>query len=85
MTVRVVIRDSSARASCGWLCGWLCNRVLLQECRQTGDEAYPIVKTKKSENYDSLLYGRTEIYRRWCPISQCLMLPPLIVAHKALG
>jgi hypothetical protein len=37
-------------------------------------EAYPTVKTKKSDNEDRLLYVRTEIYRRWCLISQCLML-----------
>src|SRR6266498_6026140 len=48
------------------------------------NEAYPIVKTKKSDNEDRLLYGRTEIDRRWCLISSCLMLPPLIVAHKEL-
>src|SRR6266540_6586635 len=49
---------------------------------QSIDEAYPIVKTKKSDNEDRLLYGRTEIDRRWCLISSCLMLPPRIVAHK---
>jgi len=65
--------------------GWTMSELEMTPCRHCRYEAYPIVKTKKSENYDSLLDGRTEIYRRWCPISQCLMLPPLIVAHKALG
>jgi hypothetical protein len=46
-------------------------------------EAYPIVKTKKSENEDRLLYGRTAIDGRWCLIAPCLMLPPLIGALKA--
>src|SRR6266436_9552607 len=45
-------------------------------------EAYPIVKTKMSENEDRLLYGRIEIDCCGCLVCQCLMLPPRIVAHK---
>jgi hypothetical protein len=48
-------------------------------------EAYPIVKTKKSENQDRLLYVRIEIHCCWCPIIQRLMLPPLIVTDKERG
>ena len=52
------------------------------EVHKALNEAYPIVKTKKSDHEDRLLYGRTEIDRCRCLIRKRLMLPPLIIADK---
>ena len=58
------------------------NESMLQDNSLQTGEAYPIVKTKKSDNEDRLLYGRTAIDRCRCLIRQRLMLAPLIIADK---
>jgi hypothetical protein len=41
----------------------------------------PSSRQKRARIKIGLLQVRTEIHRRWRLIAQCLMLPPLVVAH----